>query len=163
MNLYWITFSTGVQEATGVGSGLCRNTHFLLASFVLFFFFFLSFCFFCIETPSLNLFCVHALNPEAMVLKPNQEWRLDPLILTLKPQVIPRTEWISFNVDIWETCEATIWVSILEGTFTGPWWCHWESSHLMPFQATGPFSDHKGSDCSYSRILTTFAPLLIHY
>lgn len=89
MNLYWITFSTGVQEATGVGSGLCRNTHFLLASFVLFFFFFLSFCFFCIETPSLNLFCVHALNPEAMVLKPNQEWRLDPLILTWSHRLYP--------------------------------------------------------------------------
>lgn len=28
----------------------------------------------------------------------------------------------------------------------------------MPFQATGSFSDHKGSDCFNSRILTRLAP-----
>lgn len=38
---------------------------------------------------------------------------LKPLILTLKPQVIPRTEWIRFNVKIWETCKPTIWVSLV--------------------------------------------------
>lgn len=68
-----------------------------------------------------NLFCFRALNPESMVLKSSHEWRLKPLILTLKPQVIPRTEQISFNVKIWETSKPAIWVSILYGTFTGPW------------------------------------------
>lgn len=118
MNLYWINISTGVREPTVGGSGVGSNAHFFLASFVLFFlslvyFLCLCFCFFCIETPFLNWFCFNALNPESMVLKPSHEWRLEPIILTLKPQFIRRTEWISFNVKIWETYKPTIWVSIL--------------------------------------------------